>query len=46
MGNNNVMLSGYCNPKGRIISIFYIFQLDNVFYLYTTLDTAEPLLKN
>ena len=45
MGNNNVMLSGYCNPKGRIISIFYIFQLDNVFYLYTTLDTAEPLLK-
>ena len=45
MGNNSVMLSGYCNPKGRIISIFYIFQLDNVFYLYTTLDTAEPLLK-
>ena len=45
MKNNSVMLSGYCNPKGRIISIFYIFQLDNVFYLYTTLDTAEPLLK-
>jgi len=45
MKNNSVMLSGYCNPKGRIISIFYIFQLDKEFYLYTTLDTAEPLLK-
>ena len=42
---NNGVLCGYCNPKGRLISIFYIFQLDNVFYLYTTLDTAEPLLK-
>ena len=43
--HGNVILSGYCNPKGRLISIFYIFQLDRVFYLYTTLDTAEPLLK-
>ncbi len=43
--HGSVILSGYCNPKGRLISIFYIFQLDKDFYLYTTLDTAELLLK-
>ena len=42
---NTGVLCGYCNPKGRLISIFYIFQLDKDFYLYTTLDTVRPLLK-
>ena len=45
MKNNSVMLSGYCNPKGRLISVLYIIQLDTEFYLYTTLDTLEPLLQ-
>ncbi len=45
MKNNSIILSGYCNPKGRLISVLYIIQLDREFYLYTTLDTAEPLLK-
>ena len=45
MKNNSVMLSGYCNPKGRLISVLYIIQLDKEFYLYTTLDTLEPLLQ-
>ena len=43
--NNSVMLSGYCNPKGRLISIFYIYQLDKIFYLYTTLESSELLYK-
>tara|TARA_S200000501_G_scaffold127998_1_gene120942 strand:+ start:118 stop:1110 length:993 start_codon:yes stop_codon:yes gene_type:complete len=45
MKNNSVMLSGYCNPKGRLISILYIIHVDREFYIYTTLDTLEPLLQ-
>ena len=41
--NHSSMLSGYCNPKGRLISIFYIYQIDKVYYLYTTLDSSELL---
>ena len=41
---NKIILSGYCNLKGRILSVFYIFQLDNEYYLYTTLDSVESLL--
>ena len=26
---NKIILSGYCNPKGRILSVFYIFQLEH-----------------
>jgi len=38
-------LSGYCNPKGRLMSVFYIFQLDGIYYIYTTLDTKNILLE-
>ncbi len=41
--NHSSMLSGYCNPKGRLISIFYIYQIDKVYYLYTTLESYELL---
>ena len=41
--NYSFMLSGYCNPKGRVISIFYIFQIDTEYFIYTTLDTSELL---
>jgi len=41
---DKIILSGYCNPKGRLLSVFYIFQLDNDFYLYTTLDSVEYLI--
>ena len=34
-------LSGYCSPKGRLMSVFYIFQLDGIYYIYTTLDTKN-----
>jgi len=42
--DKNIILSGYCNPKGRIISIFYIFQIDKSYYLYTTLDSSKLLI--
>ena len=45
LNDKQIILSGYCNPKGRLISIFYVFQLDKDYYLYTTLDTKEPLLQ-
>lgn len=45
LNSEQIILSGYCTPKGRLISIFYIFQIDKDYYLYTTLDTKEPLLK-
>ena len=38
-------LSGYCNPKGRLMSVFYIFQLDGAYYIYTTLDTKNIFLE-
>ena len=44
LNNNDVILSGYCNPKGRLISVFYIFQIDKDYYLYTTLDSKEALI--
>jgi len=45
LGENEILLSGYCNPKGRLISVFYVFQLDTDYYLYTTLDSSELLIK-
>ena len=42
--DKNIIISGYCNPKGSIISIFYIFQIDKVYYLYTTLDSSKMLI--
>ena len=42
--DKNIILSGYCNPKGRIISIFYIFQINKNYYLYTTLDSSKLLI--
>ena len=44
LNDKQIIISGYCNPKGRLISVFYVFQLDKDYYLYTTLDTKEPLL--
>ena len=31
LNKEQIILSGYCNPKGRLISIFYIFQIDKNF---------------
>ena len=45
LDENEILLSGYCNPKGRLISVFYVFQLDTDYYLYTTLDSSELLIK-
>ena len=45
LNKEKILLCGYCNPKGRLISVFYIFQLDKDYYLYTTLDSKDLLLK-
>ncbi|MCF6768328.1 hypothetical protein L3V86_08130 [Thiotrichales bacterium 19S11-10] len=37
-------LSAYCNPKGRIISLFEIFEYDNALYLSMTDQAADVTL--
>lgn len=38
-------LSGYCNPKGRLLAIFRIFQREDIFYISLPLALLEPTLK-
>ena len=42
--NNQVAISGYCNPKGRLLSIFYIFERENIFYIYTLANNTESII--
>jgi len=39
------ILSSYCNIQGRVISVFYIFKLDDKYILLFLGDTAEIFLK-
>ncbi|MFK7816817.1 MAG: folate-binding protein YgfZ [Gammaproteobacteria bacterium] len=43
--NNNSQLSSYCNPKGRMLAIFRVFQKDDDYYLILNRDVLEPVLK-
>lgn len=38
-------LSAYCNPKGRMLATFRLFQRDNSYYLRMPRGKVEPLLK-
>ena len=38
-------LSSYCTPKGRMLAIFYICKRDNSYYLVTSSDIAEEVMK-
>ncbi|WJW76742.1 folate-binding protein YgfZ [Thiohalobacter sp. IOR34] len=38
-------LSSYCNPKGRILATFRVFQRDGIYYLALPMELAEPILK-
>ena len=38
-------ISGYCNPKGRLLSVFRIFMRDNKYFLVMPKDVIEPVLK-
>ena len=42
---NISQLSSYCNPKGRILSIFRIFMQDDDYFLLMRRDVIEPVLK-
>tara|TARA_B100000287_G_scaffold434560_1_gene499352 strand:+ start:1436 stop:2380 length:945 start_codon:yes stop_codon:yes gene_type:complete len=43
--NNEVRISSYCNPKGRIISVFYLFKVDEDIYIYTLKDNIKKLIE-
>ena len=38
-------LNGYCNPKGRLFTLFHVFQRDETFYLQLPRELIEPMLK-
>lgn len=42
---DNSQLSSYCNPKGRILSIFRIFMQNDDYFLLMRRDVIEPVLK-
>ncbi len=42
---SNSQLSSYCNPKGRILSIFRVFKQDDDYFLLMRRDVIEPVLK-
>jgi len=42
---NTSQLSSYCNPKGRMLSIFRVFMQDDDYFLLMRRDVIEPVLK-
>ncbi len=42
---DNSQLSSYCNPKGRILSIFRVFMQNDDYFLLMRRDVIEPVLK-
>jgi hypothetical protein len=38
-------LNGYCNPKGRMLAFFRLFQRDDCYYLRLPQEILEPSLK-
>ena len=38
-------LSSYCTPKGRMLAIFYICKRDDCYFLLTSKDIAEEVVK-
>ena len=38
-------LNGYCNPKGRLFTLFDVFQRGDTFYLQLARELIDPLLK-
>lgn len=45
VNNENSQLSSYCNPKGRMLAIFRVFQKDDSYYLILHRDVLESVLK-
>tara|TARA_Y100000590_G_C15682552_1_gene1000366 strand:+ start:914 stop:1858 length:945 start_codon:yes stop_codon:yes gene_type:complete len=45
LDNNEVRISSYCNPKGRVISVFYLFKINKDIYIYTLKDNIKKLVE-
>ncbi len=43
--NDSSQLSSYCNPKGRMLAIFRVFQKNDDYYLILNRDVLEAVLK-
>jgi len=43
--NTNSLFGSFCNPKGRVISLFYIAKRSDVFYLIVPISLRETLIK-
>ena len=45
VSEENVILSGFCNPKGRLLAIFHITKFDDIFYLICPKSISESIVK-
>lgn len=45
LDEQSVQLSSYCNPKGRILASFWLFQNNDTFYMLLPADTLAATLK-
>ncbi len=45
INNEAAQISGYCNPKGRLLALFYIFSIDNKFYFQFPANLLAKTLK-
>lgn len=45
LDNTNSLIGAFCNPKGRVISLFYIAKRLDAFYLVVPSDICETLVK-
>ena len=43
--SSNGQISSYCTPKGRMLAIFYICKRDDSYFLITSKDIAEEVMK-
>lgn len=46
LDTNNYILSSYCNIKGRVISVFYVFKKNNNYIILFLGNTANMFLKH
>ncbi|MFK5984095.1 MAG: folate-binding protein [Pseudomonadota bacterium] len=45
ISNSSAQLSGYCNPKGRLLALFQIFSIDDKIYLQLPANLLAKTLK-
>jgi folate-binding protein YgfZ len=43
--DGRAQLSGYCNPKGRLLTTLLLFHADDTFYMQLHQDMVEPLVE-